>query len=348
MPAPAASIITRALYRGQVPRYTQFALYELNTVLAHIAATIDFSAARGQWNFNFNPNLVTMGAGNIVSASPNSLPMDYLRVPVSTGSTGSQRSSKWYIQGVPYDMVEIDLTEWDDQVQQSGIQSYSYFWAKDMAQYQPVIEITGNLSSASQTVTTLALADTGFISESFTGASLSSIEQGMSISGGIGPNVSIVPGTTITGVTGSPPTSFTLSAAPTTTQTGATLLIGNPAQGFPYPPPSGAFPVMIRYQRQMPRLTQAQVDAGAYCWFPDDQVLIEGLAGQMMQYSGDSDQNIYIGTGLGSGQGRFGALMARYLKLADDNANRAQTVQLDRRVFGRSFSSLKNTKTVGW
>ena len=60
------------------------------------------------------------------------------------GSTGSQRSSKWYIQGVPYDMVEIDLTEFDDQVQQAGIQSYPYFWAKDFAPYNPAIEVTVN------------------------------------------------------------------------------------------------------------------------------------------------------------------------------------------------------------
>jgi hypothetical protein len=40
--------------------------------------------------------------------------------------------------------------------------------------------------------------------------------------------------------------------------------------------------------------------------------------------------------------------MDEYLRLADDNANRAQTVQLDRRVFGRSFSALKNTKVIGW
>lgn len=341
MPQTAANIIKRAVYAAQVPNYTAFALDELNAVLRHIENTVDFSAARGVWNFTFNPNLVTSGQGNIVQAAPNPLPIDYLRVPVSTGSTGAQRSSKWYIQGVPYDMVEIDLTEWDDQVQQAGIQSYPYFWAKDFAPYQPIIEITGTLSSLSQNVTTLAIIDTGSV--------LTSIVPGLSVAGGIGPLSVIPPGTTIIGVTGSPPTSFTLSAAPTASLTGATLLLGNPGVGYPYPPPAGAYPVMIRYQRRMPRLTQDQVNAGAYPWFSDDdEVLVTGLTGQMMKYTGDSSANEYIGAGLGTGQGRYGAMLARYTKMADDMSNRAQTVQLDRRVFGRSFSTLPNTKQVGF
>ncbi len=130
--------------------------------------------------------------------------------------------------------------------------------------------------------------------------------------------------------------------------TGATLLIGNPAVGYAYPPPSGAFNAMIRYQRMMPRLTQAQVTAGAYCWFSDDEALVEGLAGLMMRYSDDTRVSEFIGGGIGSNEGRFGKRMAQYLRLADDNANRAGVVELDRRRFGTSFKTLRNTKTVGW
>jgi hypothetical protein len=296
-------------------------------------------------------------------------------------------------------MVELDLTEWDDQVQQAGIQSYPYFWAKDMAQRQIVANPTGNLDSSSQTVLEVSSAD--------------HILPGMSIAGGIGPQSVIVPGTTVltvapnffrtcdshsglildnfggntTGIlpgmsiTGTVipagtkvfsvdsltqititqnatsstnntvvnfPAVMTISEAPTATLTGATLMIGYPPVGYPYPPPSGAYPVMIRYQRLMPDLTQAQVDAGAYPWFDDDIALRDGLAGVMMGYAGDTRITEYIGAGLGSGEGRFGLRMAQYLRLADDNANRAQTVQLDRRVFGRSFSALKNSKRVGW
>ena len=396
----ALALITDALQVARVPNFTAQALDELNSILSHICRTIDFSAARRVFNFYFSTNLVSSGQGNIVTASSNPLPIDYLRVGVSGGSTGSQRSSKWYIQGVPYDMVEIDLTEWDDQVQQAGIQSYPYFWAKDMAQRQIVANIVGDLNAASQYVNNVS--------------ALTNILVGMSVAGGIGPLSVVVPGTTVLALvpslvttgdthtstlldsipstaelvvgqgvsgTGIPiganislinsSTSVTLtqaatatassvaitfanmlelSAAPTATLPAATLMVGNPPVAYPYPPPAGAYPVMLRYQAIMPDLTQAQVNAGAYCWFDDDLAIRDALIGQMLGYSyiGQTNAVEYIGSGLGSGEGRFGKRMEQYLKLADDNANRAQTVQLDRRVFGRSFSALKNTKTVGW
>lgn len=394
----AAGIINHACQVARVPRYTAQALAELNAILAHICRTGDFSAARGVFNFTFNTALTSSGAGNIITASANPLPIDYLRVQTSGGSSGAQRSSKWYIQGVPYDMVEIDLTEWDDQVQQAGIQSYPYFWAKDMAQRQIIASVTGALNSASQIVLNVS--------------SLSGLLAGMSVAGGVGPQSVVVPGATIlstaaaltmVGATHSNTTidnivstagiiagenasgsgipagatvvsidsasqitisaaatsslggltltfsnHLTLSAAPTATLAGASLMVGTPPVGYPYPPPSGAFPVMIRYQRLMPDLSQAQVDAGAYCWFDDDIVLRDGLTGQMMNYSADSRAVEYIGAGIGSGDGRFGKRMAQYLRLADDNANRAQTVQLDRRTFGGSFNRLRSTKVIGW
>jgi hypothetical protein len=313
----AASIISGANQIAKTPAFTTQALDELNSLLLHIAQTVDFSAARGRWDFTFNSALTSQGSGNIITAGPNALPIDYLRVQTSGGTTGAQRSSKWYLNGVPYDMVEIDLSEWDDQVQQAGMQSYPYFWAKDLASYQPIIEITGNLSSSTQTVSSPAIIDTGTV--------LTSIIAGMSIAGGIGPLSVIPPGTTITAVNGSPVTSLTLSAAPTATLSGATLLIGNPGNGYPYPPPSGAFNAMIRYQRRMPRLTQTQVTAGAYPWFDDDMTLVEGLAGLMMRYSDDSRVAEFIGDGLGSQGGRFGKRMGQYIKTADDRGNRSAT-----------------------
>ncbi len=339
MPRNAAGIISAAVQIAKVPQYTVQALAELNSLLDHISKTVDFSAARGQWTFTFNANLITTGGGNIVTTGPNPMPIDYLRVPTSTGSTGAQRSSKWYLMGVPYDMIEIDLTELDDQVQQAGIQSFPYFWAKDFAQYQPIIEVTGNLTAGSTAVSGVAIIDTGTV--------LGSIAQGMSIAGGIGPLSVIVPGTTIVAVGGGG-TSFTLSHAPTASLTGATLMIGNPAVGYAYPPPSGSYNAMIRYQRTMPRLTQDQVNAGAYCWFGDDQALTDGLTGLMCKYSDDTRVAEFIGGGIGSNEGLYGRRMAQYLKLADDNANRSQVVSLDRRVFGGAFSTLPNTKRVGW
>lgn len=430
MPQPAFNIISRALQRAKIGNvaasgtsiigFGTQALQELNSLLDFIAETVDFAAAMGTWFFTFNPNLVNLGNGNITISGPNYLPIDYLRVQTSGGATGAQRSSKWYLQGVPYDMVEIDLTEFDDQVQQAGMQSYPYFWAKDLSQRQitsinptGMVPITGDLSTATTTVYNLP--------------TLAGISVGMSIAGGIGPVSLVTPGTTITAtnvfsdatVTGTTnsttaltnlstnvltngwrvgmtitgagiPVSttiaaiaanglsltlsqaatasasgvaltvtsneLTLSRAPslpngaTVTLSGASLMIGYPGAGYPYPPPSGAFQAMIRYQRLMPPLTMAQVNAGAYCWFPDDDVLIDGLTGKLLEYSDDSRSQEFIGGGLqsGDGGGKFGRRMAAYIRTADDKSDRAQAVQLDRRTFGSNFSTLPSTKLVGW
>lgn len=339
MPRPASSILSRAALIAKIPgatglapgATTSIALDELNDVLGHLCRTIDLSAARGQWNFTFNTQLTTGGGGNIVLSGPNPLPMDYLRVGVSGGSTGSQRSSKWYLQGVAYDMVELDLYEFDDQVQQAGMQSYPYFWAKDMAQKSVVVQTTGDITTGNTTIANIA--------------STTGVQAGMSISGGIGPLVTITPGTTITTVG---TTTLVLSQAPSLpssgqaniTQTGASLVIGYPGAGYAYPPPSGAYNAMIRYQRLMPALTQAQVDAGAFCWFEDDTVLVNMLAERLMGFSGDSRLAEYRQL---SKDG-----MAQYLPMADDNADRATVPQMDRRYFGRKFSTLPDTKTTGW
>jgi hypothetical protein len=351
MPRSAASIIAGALQIAKIPLYTAQALDGFNSLLRYIEDTIDFSAARGQWNFYFNTNIVSSGAGNIIQSAGNPLPIDYLRVQVSGGSSGAQRSSKWYFSGVPYDMVEVDLTEFDDQVQQAGIQSYPYFWAKDLSQYQPIVEISGDLDAISGTVTNISP-----ITDALGNVigSTAALAIGQSIAGGIGPRSVIAPGSIISAIAAGPPLILTLASpigeAPISASlAGASMLVGNPGIGLPYPPPSGSYPVMIRYQRRMPRMTQAQVNAGAYPWFSDNDIALEeGLAGLMSRFSDDSRTNEFIGAGLGSGEGRFGKYIARYLKTADDNSNRAQVVQLDRRAFGRSFSALKNTKTVGW
>lgn len=340
MPRTAASIITSALQIAKCPHYTAQGLAELNSLLAHIAATIDFSAARGQWNFTFNSALSTTAGGNIVTSGPNPLPIDYLRVGVSGGSTGAQRSSKWYLQGVPYDMVEIDLYEFDDQVQQAGMQSYPYFWAKDPAPYQPIIEVTSGLNAGSAVIGGFVALETGW--------PLTRIAVGMSVAGGMGPISAIPPGTTITALATPISSGGTMSAPATASLQNATLLIGNPGAAYAYPPPSGAYNAMIRYQRRMPRLTQIQVDTGAYCWFDDDMALIDGLAGLMCKYTDDTRVSEFIGGGLGSNEGLYGKRIAQYLKLANDNANRASIVQLDRRIFGAAFSSLRNTKQVGF
>lgn len=342
MPRPASSIIRDAAFVakfsgsfGTAPGQTEpLALTQLNNILDHICRTLDFAAAVGTWNFTFNTAMSVLGGGNISQAGPNPLPMDYLRVQTAGGSTGAQRSSKWYLNGVPYDMTEVDLTEFDDFIQQAGMQSYPYAWAKDFSTYAVMLETTGNV--------TLGTPNIGGL------PSTTGITAGMSISGGIGPLNVIVPGTTILSVNAGA-SSIAISQPPTLSVpggggiqsfTGASIRIGYPGIGLPYPPPSGAYNAMIRYQRLMPPLTMTQVNAGAYCWFPDDQVLETLLAEKLAAFSDD--------TRAGQFNQFYMKAMGEYIAAADDRANRAQYVQLDRRFFGPNFSWLPNTKWVGF
>lgn len=326
MPQPAASIISRAVQIAKCPNYNVQALNFLNAILSDLCQTHDFALARGEFNFTFNQNLITSGGGNIVTSGPNPLPMDYLRTSGSSGSSGTQKSTIWYLQGVPYPMVPCDLAEFDIQVQQAGLQSYPWLWATDMSLGNIALATVGNLTQGSATINNL-LATNGLL-------------VGMGVSG-----YGIVPGTTVTGLTGITATMSNPAMATTSGQM-SPLVFGTPNVGFAYPPPSGAYNVMLRYQRQMPDLTQAQVNAGAYCWFDNDAYLVEELAGRLMQITDDSRVDEFLGDS--TRPGRATRRLAEYLRLKDDDSNRAQTVQLDRRTFGPSFDRLPNTKTIGW
>jgi len=361
MPRPALGIISEALAASKTGQiiggiqagYSLQALAALNSVLDFLAETIDFARATRTFFFTFAPQLISEAASNIVTGAPNPLPIDYLRVQTSGGSTGAQRTSKWYLNGVPYIMIEVDLTEWDDQVMQAGIQSYPYYCAKDMSGGAIQCNFQGDISSASTLVQNLSTINilTGAITPGFSNnPPLSQLAAGMTIGGGIGPMSPIVPGTTITAInqsantlTLSVPPNY-LNGSPGTTWSGtmaqASLYAGWPANLLIYPPPSGAFNAMIRYQSYMPPLTQAQVNAGAYCWFSDDNTLIDLLAKRLMGIADDQRMAEY--RAMAQDQ------VARYQARADDRGNRAQSVQMDRRYFGHDFSRLKNTKQVGW
>jgi hypothetical protein len=356
MPRPAASILREALRISKTGQligssmagYIIDALDALNSALDFLTETIDLAKATKTFNFTFAPNLVTAGAGNIVTAAANPLPIDYLRVQTSGGSTGAQRSTKWYLNGVPYDMIEIDLTEWDDQVQQAGIQSYPYYCAKDMSGGSILFNFQGDLNSATNVVNNVATSNP-LLGTSTPGVP-SGLAPGMSLAGGIGATTPIVPGTTIVAVN-SAANQITLSVPPTylngspgTAWSGqavqASLMAGYPANLLIYPPPSGAFNAMIRYQCYMPPLTQAQVNGGAYAWYPDDTSLVDLVAKRLMALADDQRMGEYVAL--------TRQLVGEYRRHEGDRANRAQTVLMDSRSFGKDFSNLRNTKTIGW
>lgn len=123
----------------------------------------------------------------------------------------------------------------------------------------------------------------------------------------------------------------------------ATDMTVSPPNLFVWPPPNGAYPLTIRYQRQMPDIATPETSA-VVPWFPNQAYLKTRLAGEVMQITDDERASAFLGESDTGAQG----LLKRYLNLKDDRTNRAETVKLDRRTFGPVFNKLPNTKTIGW
>ncbi len=99
----------------------------LNSVLNELCQNYDFEVARGNYSFNFNPSSTTTSAfpNNVAGSGPYTLPTDYLRV--------EKDEFLWFLNGVPYPMINCDMSEFDAQVQQAGMQSYPALFATDMS-----------------------------------------------------------------------------------------------------------------------------------------------------------------------------------------------------------------------
>ena len=233
---------------GAVPGLHRAGGELLNAILSDLCQTYDLDLAKGTFNFNFNPGLVTTSAYPNIQAGggPYPLPADFLRCV--------KDEVIWFLQGVPYPMIPVDLSEYDWYVQQAGNQSYPYIFATDMSQSPPVAVV--------------------------------------------------------------------------------------------WPPASGAYPCMVRYFRQMPDIATPETSA-TVPWFPSQRYLLKQLSGMLMEINDDDRAQTFLGDGDPDNPGAQSILRA-YLKLKDDSSNRSKRVTLDRRRFNRQFSSLPNTKTVGW
>lgn len=314
----AWEIIEEAKYRAKTPGYDVFALRNLNAILSDLCQHHDFALARGVHNFSFNPSLSTMyGSG------PYPLPLDYLRTSGSSGATGTSKSA-WYLYptpafpaGQPIYMVPIDLAELD-MLPQFPNQSTPELWATDMG--GPVTEriVLSTTCGLASGVTTAAPVSTA------------GLRTGLGMAG-----EGIQAGTTII-YTGGP--NVTMSLPATATLSAASVFFGIQPNGYAYPPPLGSYPVTIRYQRQMPPLT----DVTQTPWFPGDGYLIDELSARLCGISDDQRAAILSARAAGH--------MQKYLALSDDKTNRAQTVQLDLRNFGggTAYSRARNTKHQGF
>lgn len=125
-------------------------------------------------------------------------------------------------------------------------------------------------------------------------------------------------------------------------------LVNNGTTGVPvalfWMPPSGAYPVTIRYFSLMPAIANPSTSS-AIPWYPDQNYLVTRLAGEMMKDSDDERKSAYLSD---TDPGGAGYILRKYLQMKDDQGDRAQVVTLDRRRFGRAFDRLKNTKQIGW
>lgn len=247
MALTAQQLCSLACSAAGAPNYLPQAGLLLNTILDELAQTYDLDVARGTFNFNFNPSLVVSAPTefpNLVNGGgPYPLPADYLRA--------NPGGVVWFLQGVAYPMIPLDLYQFDTAVQQAGLQNYPSYFATDLSLSPPGLVV--------------------------------------------------------------------------------------------YPPPSGAYPCMVRYQRQMPDIVTPQTSA-TVPWFPNSQYLRTRLTGELMAITGDERAVAYLGESPVGAQG----ILRRYLNMANDNENRPKSVTLDRRVFRTSGGSLPNTKLTGW
>ena len=276
----------------------------------------EFNWGQANWGATTGPSMI--GGQSIGASGPYALPLDYLRTSGSSGSEGTQKSTFWLLNGVPYPMIPCDLAEFDMQVQQVGVSAFPWLWATDMAQRVIAEQTQANWTAGSTLVTNVQ--------------NTNNITVGMTA---LGPGLVI--GTTIAAMAGN---TLTLSqAAGQSAVLLAPLMIGFPGVGYAYPPPSGAFSVSMRYQRQMQDIYSPGT-SNIIPWFPNDRYLLKQLSAMVMDRADDDRATAFYAEAF--------KILDPYLKMKDDMTNRTQSIGLDRRRFGQPYPFLRNTKTVGW
>lgn len=119
----------------------------------------------------------------------------------------------------------------------------------------------------------------------------------------------------------------------------ATDMSQSPPVMYVYPPPSGAYPVTVRYRRQMSDIATPETSP-TVPWFPNTQYLRTRLTAELMRLTDDSR----AGEMLAESE----SILRKYLEMKDDSEDRTINVRLDPQRFGKGFNRLKQTKVVGW
>jgi hypothetical protein len=124
MPLTAAQICTRAAQIARVPGFLTQAGDSLNVVLQELCQDYDFALARKTYQFNFNTSQL-----NSSGQAYQDFPSDFLRA--------IRNECFYYISGVPYPMIPLDLSEFDMLVQQSGVSNFPIFFYVSMSDSPP-------------------------------------------------------------------------------------------------------------------------------------------------------------------------------------------------------------------
>jgi len=112
---------------------------------------------------------------------------------------------------------------------------------------------------------------------------------------------------------------------------------------YVWPPSGGNYQPQLRYWALQADIATPETSL-TVPWFTSTNYLITRIAGEIMKITGDQRASTFLGEGPDGAQG----ILNRFLKLQHDDEGMAKAVSLDRRHFGKSFSRLPQTKTLGW
>ncbi len=382
----AARLIADVCQICKAPHYTAQALDLLNAVLGDLCETHPLALARGTFTFNFDPGLVSLFGSGPYSLpldflrTSDSSGTDGLTMPARY-----LYPAPAFPNGQPMPLIPIDLGEFDlyPQINAQGLPAVmatdmggpltdrivfagpaSLTAASTTISLILATNVTNGLSIAGEGITpgTTVVSGAG-VTLTATGtltlgspiitamSSTANLIPGMAITG-----ARIEPGAVIDSVDSASQITMTLnpsaSAVVTLTFSGAALVLSNPATatiaaasvffGIPpvcyiYPPPVGPYPVQVRYQRKMPPI----IDTSKVPWFPNEGFLFKELSARLMMVTDDQREPAFAA----AAQRNLG----NYLGLTDDKTNRAQTVQMDPRRYGKGAGDrLRITKVAGW
>lgn len=117
MALTSAEIVTLATQTARLPGFSSQAGQTLNVILQDLCQTYDLAKALKTTTITFLP---ANGSG------PYNLPADYLRM--------ANDELVYQVNGVPYQMINTDLSEFDNSIQVPGLTNYPLNFATDPSQ----------------------------------------------------------------------------------------------------------------------------------------------------------------------------------------------------------------------